>query len=84
MIPERIKRALDLYATEHRPTGGFCRSVLENDLLDGVCHADEESFAALREIVRYVHCDLPSECHGSREAVMAWLNMHTHQTDIAG
>ena len=66
-------RALELYRDEHRPTGGFLRAVLENDLLEAVGRADPVSLAAIREIVLWAHWELPGGSHGSPAAVEAWL-----------
>ena len=74
MIPTRIKAALDNYAERHWKTGDFCRAVLANDLSGAVLRADDESLAALPEIVRYVINELPPECHGSRATVDEWLD----------
>ncbi|MFI5113520.1 MAG: hypothetical protein ACHP7J_00145 [Terriglobales bacterium] len=34
-----------------------------------------DSLRAIRQIVLYVYNEMPSTCHGSREAVEAWLKM---------
>lgn len=72
-LPAHLFESLVRYATKHVPTGGFLLACLDNNLCDAVCLADPESLAALPVIVRFIHCDLPSKCHGSREAVRAWL-----------
>ena len=65
-LPPRTREALDRYATEHRPPGGFLAAVLENSSLTlPVLLADEDSLKALRLIVRHCYSELPPECWGS-------------------
>lgn len=73
MIPPLIKRAIDKHALEGRPCGHFVTAVLENDLTEAVARADENSLAALYEIVIYCCNYIPSNCWGSKEKVKAWI-----------
>lgn len=73
-IPERILESLNAYAKEGRPTGGFLRAVLENNLSEAFGRADEENRKCLFEIVSYVYNELPIPCWGSPEKVKAWLS----------
>lgn len=72
-IPANLKASLDRYASEHRGTGRFLRSVLENDLQEAVVRADAESFRCLKVIVAYVYNELPEPCWGTKKKVAAWL-----------
>jgi len=72
-IPERILAALIAYRDERSPTGGFLIKVLDNNLMDAVCSADAESYAAIREIVQWCYWELPSDAWGSPEKRIAWL-----------
>lgn len=82
LIPRPIRRAIDGHALHGRPTGGFVRAVLENDLIEAFILADESSTAALRGIVFYVYHEIPSACWGSRKKVKAWLEKF--RTDAQG
>ena len=73
---DAIRRAIDLYASDGVPTGGFLRAVLEHDLFEAFGAADEENARDMHEIVRYIHWEVPSNCHGSREHVRAWIDAH--------
>ena len=75
MIPERVKRAIDLHAREGRPCGHFVTAVLENNLRNAIGHADPDSLAALSEIVQYAHFEIPGNCWGSAEAVRHWRSI---------
>ncbi len=72
-VPESIKDSLDRYVKHRIKPGSFARSVLENDLYGALASVDMTNRFYLREIVLHVHTCLPSECHGSKEAVSSWL-----------
>lgn len=64
-IPERIKRSIDAYVTHRQPVGGFLQAVLSNQLFEAVGRADNESMAALREIIQYIYNEIPAKSWGS-------------------
>lgn len=68
-IPPQILEGLRNYAWYGRPTGGFVRAVLCNDLSEAVGRADPNSLAALKEICIFVYCCFPSRIWKSKEAV---------------
>lgn len=65
--------SLNDYRDHGYPLGGFLTAVLSHDLMGAVGHADPTSLASLGEIARYVHWELPAQCHGSAQRVKAWL-----------
>lgn len=52
--------------------GSFMRSVLTNDLMGAYGNADEENTAAMREWVRFLYNEAPSDCYGSMEKLRMW------------
>jgi hypothetical protein len=72
--PAATIEEIDHYVRNHCPVGSFLTAVLSNDLMAAVGHADETNLEALPAICRYVHWKIPGRCHGSREAVEAWLD----------
>ena len=72
-IPAELLESLARYVDHGIPTGQFLRACLENDFLNAVCRADESNRPHLRAIAQFIHNELPSDCHGSPEAVRAWL-----------
>ena len=60
--PDRLKSALDRYATTHTPVGGFLTAVLSNDLAGAFAKADPASVLYLHDIIGYCHNELPSKC----------------------
>ena len=73
-IPKLTLEGLRGYMRQHRHPGDWLYYVLTNDLCRAVGRADDTNLAALRDIMSYVHLCLPARCHGSPEAVKAWLN----------
>ena len=71
--PIHILDAIADYASNHMPHGHFITAVLENNLSEAVFRADRDSLAGLADIVRYVHWEIPDNCHGSRKKVRAWV-----------
>jgi len=72
MRPE-IKAAIDRYANDHVPTGGFLEAVLGNNLRESFARADEGNIRDMFEIVKYCYNEIPGICWGSPERVRAWL-----------
>ena len=72
MRPE-IKAAIDRYAKDGVPTGGFLRAVLSNDLKMAFAKADIENQMDMKEIVAYCYNEIPGNCWGSPENVKEWI-----------
>ncbi len=73
-IPQRVLLSLYAYVNNRQQTGGFLTAVLSNNLFTAIGKADSESLAAIREIVVFIHMEVPSPCYGSEQAVTAWIN----------
>jgi hypothetical protein len=73
-LPPAIWEGLRAHALDRRPTGHFVTAVLTNDLRGALGKADEDSLAAIRDIVRYCYWELPGNCWGSVSKVNEWLN----------
>ena len=82
-MPENLIASLSRYSTEHVATGSFLRAVLENDLCEAVCRADEFNFKLLPVIVRYVYNELPAPCWGSKQKVAEWLKKPDEKGPVA-
>ena len=65
-IPELIRKTLLAYKFEGRPTGGFLRAAIKNDLVDTIGRADPESFACIKDICRWLHWELPMSAFGEK------------------
>jgi len=75
MIPQRVKYAIDRHVEVGQPCGHFVTAVLENNLREAFMRADENSEAAMREIVMYCYNEIPSPSWGSKEKVDEWRVM---------
>ena len=71
-VPNRLLQGLIGYRDRHRPTGGFLRKVIENDLT-AVLHADPDSLSSIQGIVKFVINELPANARGSQEAYTKWV-----------
>lgn len=70
--PENIKESILAYI-EGRPTGGFLRAVLSNDLWEAVRGADDVSQECLPAILSFVYDNVPVDMRGSPDAVVTHL-----------
>jgi len=68
-----LREGMRAYVEEARPVGGFLKSVIANDLGGAVARADPVSFRQLKEIMLFVHNDIPSGCHGSYTVYETWI-----------
>jgi len=71
-IPEITRESIDAWVHDARPTGGFLRAVLSNDLRESFARADCENSAAMHDIVSYLYNECPGLCWGSPERVAEW------------
>lgn len=72
-VPNILIEGLAKYVEHKIPTGDFLRAILSNDLMQAVSRADNYNINYLREIVTYIHSELPVGCYGSKEAVERWI-----------
>lgn len=72
-IPEHMREAMLAYVQTGRLTGDFLRAVVSNDLRRAVGHTDAQNLPLIPLYVRWFYNRAPAFCHGSPEAVMAWV-----------
>ena len=74
MLPEHIRDGLFRYVEQRIPTGSGLRRLLENGpVADAWFGVDTNCQREFDGILKWIHNNAPSECHGSPEAVKAWL-----------
>lgn len=61
------------YIYDKVPTGGFLRSILENDLVGACMRADDHNLRNLPVYVAILYNYVPSQCWGDKEKVKKWL-----------
>jgi hypothetical protein len=71
--PVHILDSIDRFVRHRIAPGSFVTAVLSNDLTGAYLTGDEDSLRGLGDIMRYVHWEIPSGCHGSRSIVERWL-----------
>jgi hypothetical protein len=78
-IPKHTQEALINYVERGYEPGDFLYCVLGNNLLGAVSRADAQNLPALKDIVQFVHNELPNNCHGSEAVVIRFLQEHLGQ-----
>lgn len=73
-VPPLIKESLEAWVKHGRPPGHFVAAVLRNDLHEAFCRADEQSTAAMRDIVMMMRWEVPGDAWGSKEKMVEWQN----------
>lgn len=68
------------YIDRGQVPGHFLMAVLCNDLSAAVAHADSVNAHLLKEWAQWVHWEVPSTAHGSRENVNAWVDKGGRQS----
>lgn len=71
-LPIFIKNSIDEWVEHRIKPGHFTIAVLENNLMETINRADDESMIHLRDIVRYLINNCPTECWGNSEIVNNW------------
>lgn len=72
-LPETSKTGLENYVTHKLMPGSFLMAVLSNNLFDAVNKADNEHQKQLVNIVKFLYNRVPSNCWGTREMVLDYL-----------
>jgi hypothetical protein len=83
MVPAHLHEGIAEYVRGGRPTGGFLRSVFENDLTAAAMRADEINRPALAAIALFVVWHCPAECWGHPEKVVRWITQHRLRREAA-
>ena len=74
-IPPLVLRGIIDYVEGGWPTGNFLKAVLEDRPFDAVMRADEDSLAAIKQILWVLYGEAPDRCWGSPKKVAAWLEL---------
>lgn len=75
-IPESTLQSIKDYVDHGTPVGFFLAAVITNNLRDAIFGADDKNGPVLRQIVQYMHWEVPGECWGSPERYRDWINRH--------
>ena len=73
-IPAYLMEGIREYVVNHRGTGHFLQACIENDLLEAVSVADQNSIKALKQIVIFLYNHTPADCCGNKEKYKKWVN----------
>jgi hypothetical protein len=72
-IPEHITYAIVLYVSVGQHPGDALADLLGNDLFGFYCRADEETLAALPDMLKLLHRIGPPSSFGSPAKVDSWI-----------
>jgi hypothetical protein len=84
LVPDRYWPGLQRYFVDSVRPGGFLEALLKNDLMVAVCKIDEDMFAELLPLVRFLYNFAPPRSHGSPDKVEAWLAEPAREPAMAG
>lgn len=70
-----IFEGLKGYALFGHGVGNFLTAVLSHELFDAFGRADDNNTKCMQLIVRFIYCELPTNCHGSRDMVDGWMDV---------
>jgi hypothetical protein len=73
LVPAHMRPGVRGYVLHGRPTGGFLQALLDGELALAVRMADDLNAAAFEAWRQVRRSYLPKECHGTREARVAWI-----------
>jgi hypothetical protein len=73
-IPERMQDAIRRYVIDRVQPGRFLTAVICNDLRNAVGSADDENLPLLKLYLQWFYNRAPAPCHGSYDAMQAWLH----------
>ena len=76
ILPEHMRDGMRLYIEQGIEGGSFMMAVLENNLVRAFSCADSINSARMRDFAAFLYMEAPSQCWGSREKVVAWIERH--------
>ena len=74
-IPSHMMEGIQRYIEHGIPPGDFLTAVITNDFQGAVGRADDENQHHLPAYAAYFYNEAPSECWGSDEKMIAWIEM---------
>lgn len=72
-LPPGAEDTLRLYAEAGIPPGSCLEAALANDFMGYFQRADEAHVAHALDVATFIHCLMPSTCHGSPAIVARWV-----------
>ena len=70
--PVKVLAAINRWVQYRDYPGSFVMRLLCNDLIGTIRAADPQSLAALPVLLRYLHNEVPTQCYGSEDKVIAY------------
>lgn len=83
-VPDHMHDGIILYLKDGIEPGNFMRAVLENNLMEAMGAADHINRGRMFNICQFMYSYAPSQSHGSRERVAAWLEARRQKQEAHG
>jgi hypothetical protein len=80
-IPDKMMPSIELYIKEGVPPGDFLTAIICNDLKEACGRADNENIRNLPAYAAFFYNNAPADCHGSKEIMKKWINMHKERRE---
>jgi len=72
-LPENFQAPVRAYVDRGEDPGDTILALLTNNLLDACCRLQPELLPRIKEIVLWLHWEVPSRCWGSSARVETWM-----------
>jgi len=72
-IPQGVYDSMVRYVVNHLLPGSFLKAVIENDLMQAIAYADDDSLRSMRAISKFFWNHTPNDCWGSTERFKAHI-----------
>lgn len=82
-VPSKLHGGLVRYVARGIRPGSFLSAVLANNLAQAVVRADDETtLDDMRALVRWLHNEAETDCHGSPEKMAAWIEKREREAGV--
>ena len=72
-IPQSVWDSMVNYVVHHLLPGSFLKSVIENDLMQAILYADDDTIVSMKAIAKFFWNHVPNDCWGNRERFKAHI-----------
>lgn len=70
--PEYLREGLFRYLNYGIRPGSFLEAILKNDAETAILHASKDSLLSIKDLILFLHNEVPSMVYGSPEKYEAW------------
>ena len=74
-LPAHMRQGTKNYIENGVLPGSFLQAVICNDLFGAIRKADDINIQRLEDWLLFFYSDAPDGCYGSKEKMIAWINI---------